>query len=127
MPTTVPTRCAFSTGVITTGLPDILYNQFNPDVTVRRRGIMEKCTFCIQRIHRAKIAPKAEGREMLDGEVNPPVRRPARRDAIVLAAWMIPRAGQPKCRSRDLRIQLLEDLGTLPRVTYLPEERLQWL
>src|SRR5512138_2339185 len=48
-----------------------LQNQLNPDVTVRRRGVMEKCTFCIQRIHQGENVAKSEGRDVRDGGVVP--------------------------------------------------------
>ncbi len=70
-----------------------LKNQYNPDVTVRRRGIMEKCTFCIQRIHKAQDKAKSEGREVADGEFTTACAQacPARRHHL-WHGWTIPKA-----------------------------------
>jgi molybdopterin-containing oxidoreductase family iron-sulfur binding subunit len=96
-----------------------LQNQLNPDVTVRRRGIMEKCTFCIQRIRHAEDTADSENREIRDGEVVPACAQACPADAIVFG-----RIDDPNSRVSQLagsargRVEL-EELGTLPRVTYL--------
>lgn len=99
--------------------PEPLPNQLNPDVTVRRRGVMEKCTFCIQRIHKASDQAKAEGRDVRDGEVMPACAQACPADAIVFGRLDDPESQVSKL-SRDKRaMHLLEDLGTQPRVSYL--------
>jgi molybdopterin-containing oxidoreductase family iron-sulfur binding subunit len=70
-----------------------LHNQFNPDVTVRRRGVMDKCTFCIQRIHRGEDVAKTEGREVYDGEVQPACAQACPANAIVFGRLDVPGAG----------------------------------
>lgn len=103
--------------------PEPLANQFNPEVTVRRRGIMEKCTFCIQRIHKVEDKAKSEGREVLDGEMQPACAQACPADAIVFGRLDDPESRVSKLVKAGRGTQLLEDLGTLPRVTYLKEEK----
>jgi Fe-S-cluster-containing dehydrogenase component len=98
--------------------PEPLNNQFNPDVTVRRRGIMEKCTFCIQRIHRAEDAAKAEGREVVDGEFAPACVQACPADAIVFGRLDDPESKVSQLQKQQHGVRLLEELGTQPRVTY---------
>jgi molybdopterin-containing oxidoreductase family iron-sulfur binding subunit len=100
--------------------PDPMNNQLNPDVTVRRRGIMEKCSFCIQRIHRAEDAAKAEGREVYDGEVEPACVQACPASALVFGRLDDPESRVSKLKKSDSAHTLLESLGTEPRVTYLP-------
>jgi len=106
------------------GMPLPLNSQFNPDVTVRFRGVMEKCTFCIQRIRRVEEEAKAEGREMLDGDVQPACAQSCPSDAIVFGLLSDPNS-QVSHLTRNARAQalLLEELGTQPRVIYLASER----
>ena len=101
--------------------PEPLNNQFNPDVTVRRRGVMEKCTFCIQRIHRAEDTAKAEGREIADGEFAPACAQACPADAIVFGRLDDPESKVSQLSRQKRGVHLLEELGALPRVTYLKE------
>jgi len=103
--------------------PDPLPNQFNPDVTVRRRGIMEKCTFCIQRIHKGQDQAKSEGRDVQDGEVVPACAQACPANAIVFGRIDDPESQVSLLAKGGRGIQLFEELGTLPRVTYLKEEK----
>lgn len=102
--------------------PEPLNNQFNPDVTVRRRGIMEKCTFCIQRIHRAEDTAKAAGRDVEDGEFAPACAQACPADAIVFGRIDDPESKVSQLQKQQHGVKLLEELGTLPRVTYFKGE-----
>jgi Fe-S-cluster-containing dehydrogenase component len=105
-------------------MPEPLNYQFNPDVTVRRRGVMEKCTFCIQRIRRAEERAKVEGREVQDGEFETACAVACPSDAIVFGLLSDPNS-EVSHLARSARSQrlLLEELGTDPRVIYLKAER----
>ena len=99
----------------------ILSNQFNPDVTVRRRGVMEKCTFCIQRIHKAQDKAKSEGREVEDGEFTTACAQACPANAITFGRVDHPESLVSQLAHQDRGVKHLEDLNTLPRVTYLKE------
>jgi Fe-S-cluster-containing dehydrogenase component len=97
----------------------VLQNQLNPDVTVRRRGVMEKCTFCIQRIHKAEDQAKAEGREVRDGEFTTACAQACPANAITFGRIDDPNTMVSQAALGKRGTHLLEELGTLPRVTYL--------
>lgn len=96
-----------------------LHNQFNPDVTVRRRGVMEKCTFCIQRIHRAEDTAKSEGREIADGEFAPACAQACPADAITFGRLDNEESMVVQLGHSDRGYHQLAELGTQSRVTYL--------
>ena len=81
--------------------PETLRNQLNPDVTVRTRGVMEKCTFCVQRVRRAGVDAAQEGRELQDGDINPGVRAGLPDERAEL--WRPERPGQPGQRDAARR------------------------
>ena len=106
--------------------PESLKNQLNPDVTVRSRGIMEKCTFCIQRIRRSTRDAKLEGRELEDGarELNPACVNACPTDTLVFGDLRDPDSKVAKMTEKELGdhgrgYHLLEELGTEPNVLYL--------
>jgi Fe-S-cluster-containing dehydrogenase component len=101
--------------------PSPLNNQFNPDVTVRRRGVMEKCTFCLQRIRRAEDTAKSENRPVRDGEVVPACAQACPTNAIMFGHIDDPTTQVSRLAEEapNRRYKMLEELGTVPRITYL--------
>jgi molybdopterin-containing oxidoreductase family iron-sulfur binding subunit len=98
---------------------ETLKNQYNPSVTVRRKGIMEKCTFCIQRVHAAEDKAKAEGREVIDGEFTTACAQACPAQAIVFGRIDDPETQVSQAATSPHRYLMHEELRTLPRVTYL--------
>jgi Fe-S-cluster-containing dehydrogenase component len=98
---------------------DPLQEQLNPDVTVRVRGIIEKCTFCIQRIRRVELDASAEDRDVEDGEIQPACVQSCPSSALVFGDLNDPdsRASQLALSRRAFR--MLDFLGTEPGVIYL--------
>ncbi len=99
--------------------PEPLNEQLNPDVTVRSRGIMEKCTFCVQRIRRVEENAAAEGRPIRDGEVQPACAQSCPTQAIVFGDLKDPESRVAELARNRRAFRLLEDLGTEPAVIYL--------
>jgi Fe-S-cluster-containing dehydrogenase component len=99
--------------------PEPLNEQLNPDVTVRSRGIMEKCTFCIQRIRRAREEATARGVTLRDGDIQPACAQTCPTDAIVFGDLNDPESRVSKLMHSRRAITLLEDLGTQPSIFYL--------
>ena len=91
----------------------------NPDVTVRERGIVEKCSFCIQRIQEAKIKAKRENRILKDNEVVPACAQTCPSNAIVFGNIADKNSRISKLFSEKRNYHLLEELHTLPSVGYL--------
>ena len=96
-----------------------LDEQLNPDVSVRQNGIMEKCTFCVQRIRKAKEQAESEGRRVHDGEVVPACVQTCPTSALVFGDRNDPNSQVSTMAKNDRGFRLLESLGTDPAVTYL--------
>lgn len=97
-----------------------LDQQLNPDVTVREKGVMEKCTFCIQRIRQAKDHAKDDGRRRVrDGEVQPACVQSCPSEALVFGDRQDPDSQVSRSMSDPRAYRVLEDLNTDPSVIYL--------
>src|SRR5262249_30808911 len=97
--------------------------QRNPDVTVRSRGVMEKCTYCVQRINGARIEAEKAGRRIQDGEVLTACQAACPAGAIVFGDLNDPSSTVHRRKDSALNYALLGELGTQPRTTYLAEIR----
>jgi Fe-S-cluster-containing dehydrogenase component len=96
--------------------------QFNPDVSLREAGVMEKCTFCSQRILAAEIQAKAENRELKDGEVKPACVQSCPPTAMVFGDLDDPTSQVSRLARSLAATTLLAEVGTLPKVIYLKRE-----
>jgi molybdopterin-containing oxidoreductase family iron-sulfur binding subunit len=93
--------------------------QHNPDVSIRFKGVMEKCTFCIQRIRRGKDEAQAAGRPVEDGEITPACVQSCPADALVFGDLNDPESKVSQLAGDDRAKHLLEELGTKTKVFYL--------
>ena len=103
--------------------PDILELAMNPDVTVRSRGVMEKCTYCTQRINRVKIDARLAGRELRDGDVKTACQQACPAQAIEFGDIRDSASRVAKAKADPRNYALLEELNTKPRTTYLTKVR----
>jgi molybdopterin-containing oxidoreductase family iron-sulfur binding subunit len=95
----------------------------NPDVTVRSRGVMEKCSFCIQRIEEAKIEVQKENRTIRDGDVFTACQSSCPTDAIIFGNLNEEGSRVRKLLEHPLSYSLLAELSTSPRIKYMAQLR----
>jgi Fe-S-cluster-containing dehydrogenase component len=96
--------------------------QLNPDVSIREVGVMEKCTFCVQRIKATEQLVKAESREMKDGELKPACAQSCPATAIVFGDRNDPESQVSRMWRAGRGEKLLEELGTQPNIVYLKRQ-----
>lgn len=99
--------------------PETLQAMRNPDVTVRMRGVMEKCTYCVQRIEETRISAQKEGRPIRDGEVRTACQQACPTQAITFGDVADPSTAVSRKKREERNYLLLEEVNTRPRTSYL--------
>ncbi len=95
----------------------------NPDISQRSRGVMEKCSFCIQRIQEGKLTAKRERRELKDGDIKVACQQSCPGDGIVFGDMNDPKSKISKFLESERNYTVLEELNVRPRVSYLTKVR----
>jgi molybdopterin-containing oxidoreductase family iron-sulfur binding subunit len=103
--------------------PELVKLAQNPEVTVRSRGVMEKCTYCVQRIQRARIDAKMAERPLRDGEIQTACQQTCPTQAIVFGDIRDPQSQVSERKRRSRNYELLAELGNKTRTTYLARIR----
>ena len=105
-------------------VPETRRMQYNPNVSVRMRGTMEKCSYCVQRIQEGKIAAKRDGRDRIrDGEIKTACQQACASGAIVFGDLNDPSSRVAKLTKLDRQYKLLPEIGTQPRTSFLARIR----
>jgi Fe-S-cluster-containing dehydrogenase component len=95
----------------------------NPDVTVRARGVMEKCSMCVQRIQDGKLKAKKEGRKLKDGDITTPCSSSCPTEGIVFGDANDPESRISALKQDPRKYYLLEELNVQPNVQYMTKVR----
>jgi len=103
--------------------PEPMQLQHNPDISLRPGGVMEKCTFCIQRIKRVEESADAGSRPVADGEVQPACVQSCPAEAMVFGDLNDPDSKVSRLAGDGRATKLMEELGTKPKVVYLDRAR----
>jgi molybdopterin-containing oxidoreductase family iron-sulfur binding subunit len=93
----------------------------NPDVTVRSRGVMEKCSYCVQRINEVKIEADKQNRDIRDGEIVTACQQACPTNAIIFGNINDATSEVAKLKKQERTYGVLADLNTRPRTTYVAE------
>ncbi|MGE4633212.1 MAG: molybdopterin oxidoreductase, partial [Planctomycetota bacterium] len=96
---------------------------YNPEVTIRARGVMEKCTYCVQRISSSKIGARNEGRELTDGDVLPACAQSCPTNAITFGDLADPKSRVTERQKSHRAYKMLAELNVKPRTGYMAKLR----
>ena len=96
---------------------------YNPNVSVRMRGVIEKCSYCVQRIQEAKIGARRDGRPLRDGDISTACQQACGAGGIAFGDLNDPTSRVSKMVKLDRQYKLLAQIGTQPRTTFLAKIR----
>ncbi|MEM6957499.1 MAG: molybdopterin oxidoreductase, partial [Myxococcota bacterium] len=103
--------------------PHVRKMAFNPNVTVRMRGVMEKCSYCVQRIQEAKFEARRNQRQVRDGDIVTACQQVCAAEAIVFGDLNDPESRVAQADATNRRYKLLAEVGAQPRTTFLGKIR----